>query len=145
MKIERGYTDEGTFGKLYDDGGAFVCHTLEPCWFNNRRNISCIPEGRYNVVPYNSPKFGRTYAVVGRGVSLQDSADAERFGILFHKANWAHQLEGCIAPGSKLSVIEGGWAVGRSGDALELLLEVLDEHMYVNGEITLDIVGARAL
>lgn len=93
MRIES--TDEGTFGLL-----AFGPHrlrSLELPWRGNRRQRSCIPQGRYRCRMVTSPKFGRVYQV-------QDVPG--RSAIFIHSANlagdvdqgWDSQLHGCIAP-----------------------------------------------
>ena len=44
----------GTFGNLLIDGEPF-CATCEQPWNNNLQNHSCIPEGDYELRPYDSP------------------------------------------------------------------------------------------
>lgn len=86
--------DEGTRGLL--SFGSQSVRTLELPWRDNRRQVSCIPEGSYRLVWALSPKFGMCYhfvAVPGRG------------NILVHPANFAGdaskgldtQLQGCVA------------------------------------------------
>lgn len=41
--------------------------------------------------------------------------------IMYHAANWPHQLDGCIAPGLE-EIVNG---VGKSGAALDLLFQAL--------------------
>jgi len=91
------HTDQGTFGRLVGPGVSFF--TLECPWRDNRSMVSCVPEGRYEVVWAPSPRFKRhTYRLVG----VRDRA-----GVLIHSANfagdpdegWISQLNGCIALG----------------------------------------------
>ena len=86
---------------------------IELPWRENKRNISCIPEGRYEVVPRFSPKFKNHLHVLGvYGRSL----------ILIHPANDAlRELEGCLAPVSQLSGIGKGWS---SRAALQKILSL---------------------
>lgn len=81
----------GTNGDLY----LRICHTIELPWLNNARNRSCIPEGRYELMPRSTAKHKDHLLVIGvRG----------RDGILIHPANNAlKELQGCIAPVTKLS------------------------------------------
>jgi hypothetical protein len=91
-------SDEGTWGVMVF--GQEHCRTLELPWRNNRRQVSCIPPGRYRCVMRSSSKFGRVYQALGV---------PDRSGILFHSANlagdvrlgWSSQLQGCIAPFDK--------------------------------------------
>ena len=93
--------DAGTFGRVFS--GSWECHSLELPWRNNQRNISCIPSGRYEVVPHNSPRFGRCYLLLGV---------PNRSEILIHRGNWAgdkakglrSDVEGCILFGDSRSI-----------------------------------------
>ncbi len=82
-----------TVGELeFMDGDItlFECVTLEPTWANNRTNVSCIPAGEYNVVPYSSEKYPGTYEV-------QDVPGRSK--ILIHAGNYYTNTKGCILPG----------------------------------------------
>lgn len=97
MKIEvvrDTFTGTSTTGQLFVDS-QFECFTLERP--QNDQQHPCIPEGEYEVLlvapgphlaeifPYRL--FPELQNVPGRS------------GIFIHPANWAYQLEGCIAPG----------------------------------------------
>lgn len=92
LSLARTYHQYGTNGTLLLYGKA-ICHTIELPWKDNKRNISCIPEGCYRLRPYRSRKFGPCLLV----------ADVpRRSGILIHPANdAATELQGCIAPVTK--------------------------------------------
>lgn len=114
--------DSGTFGVIYWDGGA--CVTAELPWRDNRRKVSCIPAGKYNVAMRLSPKFGRVYEV---------TKVPGRSYVLFHSGNfsgdvskgYASHVEGCILLGNKFgrlqnskgqlqdAVLASRYAVGR--------------------------------
>lgn len=68
----------------------FQCVTLELPWLDNQPQVSCIPEGRYQVRNRRTDKFGLHYHV-------QDVPGRE--WILFHPGNYVSQLRGCILPG----------------------------------------------
>lgn len=65
---------------------------------------TAIPLGRYEFFWRDSPKNGRVIQLIGvKGFSF----------IQMHTANWAYQLEGCIAPG----MVKNGNSVEQSGVA----------------------------
>ena len=80
---------EGSNGSLYN-GAQLVCRTIELPWKGNQPQISCIPEGRYELRERHSKKYGRHLLV---------AKVPGRSYILFHPANNAlKELRGCIAP-----------------------------------------------
>jgi hypothetical protein len=85
--------EKQTIGRLFVFDGldvAYQCCTLELAWNDNKRNISCIPTGSYNVKIRESEKYGLHYQV--ENVNMRDY-------ILIHPANYYKQLRGCIAVG----------------------------------------------
>lgn len=72
--------------------GKYVADTLELPWKDNHKNISCIPEGRYEVNKF----FSR---IKGECILLKDVPDRE--GIEIHSGNRVSELKGCIAVGIK--------------------------------------------
>jgi len=96
----------GVLGELYI-GGEFKCYTIEQPWRDNRRFVSCIPAGEYDITPYKSPKYGDVVALVNPDLGVvayeEQGAETDRFACLIHAANWSHQLQGCIAPGVNIS------------------------------------------
>jgi hypothetical protein len=68
----------------------FDCNTLMLGWHNNQRRISHIPEGVYEVVRHQSPRFGDCFLV--KDVPGRDH-------ILFHKGNYHRDTLGCILVG----------------------------------------------
>lgn len=107
---------EGTFGELEYDGKKLASGELS--WRNNATDISCIPIGEYKCVWTPSARFKRnTYRL--ENVAGRDA-------ILIHSANWMGdkdkgkicQLNGCIALGSKVGVLNGQKALVSSGSAV---------------------------
>jgi hypothetical protein len=99
LVLKRAYFKEGTNGTLFCSD-TFLCHTIELPWINNKRNISCIPEGQYEIEPRFSKRF--QHHLILKNVK-------GRSFILFHPANDAKiDLQGCIAPVSYLSGIGKG-------------------------------------
>ncbi len=89
LHLQRTYYATGTNGILSMDDHQF-CYTIELPWKENRKCISCIPEGSYRLKKRYSPRFQEHLQVMGvPGRTL----------ILLHPANDAmNQLQGCIAP-----------------------------------------------
>lgn len=101
-----------TIGKFYFND-EFICNTIERKWLNNKVNVSCIPSGIYKCSITNSPKFGTTYQV---------NDVNGRTHILFHKANRASELQGCIAPVTSFGIINNEWAGLNSKSAYNRLM-----------------------
>tara|TARA_R110002051_G_scaffold119351_1_gene192834 strand:+ start:1055 stop:1489 length:435 start_codon:yes stop_codon:yes gene_type:complete len=130
-RICRQYYQDQTHGTLtvYNEDTeeeVFNCRTLELPWLDNQTNISCIPEGHYDVDPVTSQTFGRIYAVnevPGRSL------------IRIHQGNYAgsinprtghSDIRGCILVGKEFVDISGdGIAdITSSKATLKELLEV---------------------
>ena len=97
------YQVEGTLEIFDEETGEleFVCKTLELPYRDNERNVSCIPEGFYDVVPRQSPKYGNHLHVTGvDGRSL----------ILIHHGNYV----GSPNPKTGLPDIRGCILVGKA-------------------------------
>ena len=100
LTLTRKYGDMAATGTLTDSAGSFAFHTVELPWRDNRADESCVPEGLYELIPYNSPKHGPTWCLENAvlGVTAAGS-NATRGYCEIHAANWAEQLLGCIALG----------------------------------------------
>ena len=97
-----------TQGALIDEKG-FISDTLELSWKENAHNISCIPEGLYEIA------FRRDdTSHVKEGYNV--NAVMDRTGILIHVANYVSELKGCIAVGTKY-----GSELYNSADAFAIL------------------------
>lgn len=81
---------------VFDNDGnkLFESRSLERAWKDNKKNISCIPDGIYPIRLEYSPRFNRMlweiYDVPGRSECK------------IHSANYWFELNGCIAPGHKV-------------------------------------------
>jgi Family of unknown function (DUF5675) len=115
LELFRTYDPEGTNGELK----LVVCNTIELPWLQNQRNVSCIPEGRYELRKRFIKKFGLHLLVV-------DVPD--RSWILIHPANDAKtQLKGCIAPVTQLTGPGKGNESRLANEKLKaLVLEALE-------------------
>jgi len=99
------YHPEGTLGVLKLDGETF--YSIERPWLDNKPNVSCVPEGTYQVGWRKSPKFGETW-------HIQNVPN--RSYILIHAANYPTDVHGCIGLGTIL--MKNCIAVGRSKNAV---------------------------
>ncbi|MEM6770941.1 MAG: DUF5675 family protein [Bacteroidota bacterium] len=120
-------TQQGTFGIMHVGGKTFF--TAERPWLENKPYVSCIPVGVYGVrwVPTGTPvpaKFdGHTWGLSGGNVGLYDRG--LRTYIRIHSANLPSEVNGCIAPGTWLGMLEGRLSVANSMDALMEMYELL--------------------
>lgn len=99
LLLHRTYFKEGTNSALFVKG-QFLGFAIELSWKDNQRNVSCIPEGEYELKARYSKRFGHHLHIV----------DVKRRSlILLHPANNAkHELRGCIAPVTQLTGIGKG-------------------------------------
>lgn len=85
----RTYYSNGTNGLLLLDNKK-LCNTIELPWRDNHSQVSCIPEGCYPLIKWESPRHGWCLMVTNV---------PNRSLILIHPANNAlRDLRGCIAP-----------------------------------------------
>ncbi|ELB7341436.1 hypothetical protein RV032_002116 [Vibrio cholerae] len=121
----------GTFGVLCDEFGNEICKTVERPWLDNRKGESCVPNGTYDLLPHQSPKFGKCYALSSPELGVTVYGPSLRTHILIHPANRVDQLQGCIAPGLEFGVLKNDegknvWAVLNSKTAFNQLLNWLN-------------------
>ena len=121
-------SDEGTFGRLVTDDLSLF--TLELPWRNNHSNISCIPSGDYIGLWSYSPHFRRflylIYPVDGRAGIRMHTANLAGDIALGHRS----QLNGCIALGLKLGILDGQKAVLLSRPAMRRFEDVLQRQTF---------------
>ena len=99
LLLHRTYFKEGTNGALFYQGH-FMGFVIELPWLENKKQISCIPEGEYLLKPRFSEKFKH---------HLQLDYVPGRSLILIHPANDAQtELKGCLAPVGHLNGIGKG-------------------------------------
>lgn len=135
------YAPYGTFGILYFKD--FKCYTVELPWKSNERYKSCIPEGKYEMIWYDSPSFGHTLAIEGGTVSLHESSHYDRSFILFHGGNWPRNFNGCIGLGEEFRCIQGDIGVSSSNKTVKKFLNLIDkENQNENSLIINQVKGA---
>jgi hypothetical protein len=93
--IEREYFDEQTLSdvrafnpetKKFD----YECKGLELPWKDNKRRVSCIPEGVYTTKKRISPRFANHFHITN--VEGRD-------WILIHRGNFVRDILGCVIVG----------------------------------------------
>jgi hypothetical protein len=125
------YGDEQVTGRLfvYDDSGKLLLSldTLELAWKDNKRRVSCIPEGEYKVIKHVSPKFGEC-------IWFQDVPN--RSEILAHRGNYHTDILGCVLLGlySKDINNDGLKDVVSSVRAMRKLLKVVPSEFTITIE-----------
>lgn len=112
-----------TLGRLLAGNEAWA--TIERPWINNEIDISCIPEGTYTCSKYSSRKFPRTYSI--------DNV-INRTHILFHVANRASEVRGCVGIGKSLSFSD--YQVLDSRVAMNEFIDFLSERRDFELQIT---------
>ena len=103
----------------------FIGYSMERAWLGNEPFISCIPKGEYIVSPHVSPKFGDCYIITSVKQGIVGIDSGKRTHILFHSANRALQLHGCIALGSTTGILENQFAVFNSKKTINEFYELL--------------------
>ncbi len=136
-----------TIGKMYletpsctteflSQGGVdrqFLFTTMECPWLGNTPYISCIPAGDYYMRPWISPKHGACYYLESVDQSGDDAVGlhhGSRTECLWHVANKASELKGCIAGGQYNGVLDDEAAVLSSGTTMKAFYAMLDGFDY---------------
>lgn len=117
-------SDQGTLGLLSTGQ-----KTLELPWRNNKRSISCIPEGEYQCTIYHSRKYKTVY-------HIQDVPG--RTAILMHSGNYAGSSaaglkthsRGCILIGKRFGTLDGQRAILSSRIGLREFMEMMDNRPF---------------
>ena len=87
------FSDKSTLGELFVNGER-ICDTLENPYLDNKKNISCIPEGEYEVrLRYPRESGTRDYL----HLLIQEVPD--RTFILVHIGNSPSETQGCVLVG----------------------------------------------
>jgi hypothetical protein len=136
LEVKRWYRDLATYGNcdvINDTGTAiFSCKTLELPWKDNKRNISCVPEGEYTLVK-EGPTVKRPY-IYFRVLDVPG-----RSGVLWHPGTYTHHIKGCTIPGERLLDINEDGILDITGTAktLKRLVDLLPDRFQlriINGE-----------
>lgn len=141
--LDRVYLADRTLGSIYSPQGGLICKTLELPWLENKRSVSCIPEGKYRVtkekpIPHDDPNTdedesgGRIYRPYWH---FRLHGVPGRSGILIHRGNNPTHSQGCILVGARfgdfntsLPTLEDSgkklqWMTDNLPDEFDLLIE----------------------
>lgn len=131
LLLIRKYNDKGVSGTISLNGKR-LCDSIEPPWRNNQRQISCIPEGRYQLTHRLSLRFGHHFLV---------NNVPGRSAILIHAFNHAlRESRGCIAPVKKLT---GPGQGTSSRNALFDLMQLIVPELLRNKPVFLTIKSEK--
>jgi len=124
LVLKRIYLATAVCGELTLNG-KHIAYTIELPWRENKKRMSCIPEGTYILRKRYSEKFKWHFVLLDV---------PNRSGILIHPANDAQkELQGCIAPVTKITG-EGKGILSRK--ALQVLTDALEPYR-TSGQIKL--------
>lgn len=129
ITLSRWYLPHATFGRL--EVGGLSLFTVERKWNDNRPfraqdpdGTSCIPEGMYQLNWRRSGVVERSTR--GKYLSGWEVAEVEnRTFIMFHPGNTIQDVIGCIAPGTRLGVVNNQWAVMDSQTAFQSFMDAV--------------------
>lgn len=96
VQTRTAYSADATCGSMPLNGE--VLYSIEQPWDDNAPDHSCVPEGTYDLIPYMSPTHGATWYLSNPALGVGGQGETRSYCEL-HSANWATQLEGCIAYG----------------------------------------------
>jgi len=131
LLLTREYNENGVSGTLTHRSKR-ICDCIEPPWRDNQRQISCIPEGRYQLTPRLSLRFGWHLLV---------NNVPGRSYILIHAFNHAlRESRGCIGPVKKLTGPGQGLS---SRDALYDLMQLVLPQIKSGKQVFLTIKSAN--
>ena len=118
----------GEYGRLLVDD-SLTCATCEQPWNKNRQGSSCIPEGEYELLLFDSPAHGHTVVFHNPQLNIYGTPAMIPAGVKgrslceIHNANWPFQLKGCVAVGQRVMDIEPhGLGVNASVATFALLM-----------------------
>lgn len=106
---------DGTFG-VFVFNGKPVCTTCENPWRDNRRNLSCIPDGKYRVTKYSGTKYKDVWRI---------NNVPNRSAILIHWGNTEIDSNGCVLMGNGYGNFNGLPGVINSKNTINMLRNML--------------------
>src|SRR6187551_2557116 len=112
--------------------GDVALSTIEKPWIpglleGGMKGVSCVPRGTYRLVRHDTEAHPRTWALVNEALNVfhlpgPSVPPTARTAVLIHSANFAHELRGCIAPGTRTGRdSEGRYMVQESRKAFAMI------------------------
>lgn len=112
--------------------GTKTLQTMERPWVPSeatvagRKGVSCVAPGRYRLERHSSDAHPNVWALVNPSLDVyhwesdvpRDRRGIARTVVLIHAANFAEELRGCIAPGTRRGKDGARRAVWQSRDAI---------------------------
>ena len=135
LKLERYLTPVGCLGELQVSRWTFK--TVEPPWipddkFAGRPNESCVPEGKYDLVPFTYRMTQAVYALVNHDIGVYKYNSNYRYAcLLSHAGNFPSNFKGCIGVGDAYLPDVAGFGVQNTKASVEKLMNILaDGHKH---------------
>lgn len=133
-----------TMGEL-QVGDRHKFYTVERPWVPvignyacGHQETSCIGKGQYTLEARETEARGKHWIVSNPELGIYRYPEQIPHGlyarslILIHAANWAHELQGCIAPGKDHGMIGEEWGVAQSRGAMfELRAMLVDKDLHL--------------
>jgi len=117
----------GTLGTLiFPNGDSIV--TLELPWLNNRNDVSCIPEGLYEINYRESPIVERTSkGKYKKGYEI--AGVPNRTFIMFHIGNFLRNSNGCVLTGTTVGMndADGNRTITQSAVAFDKFMKLMGQ------------------
>lgn len=132
------YLPMATIGRLVlaDSSDDDALHTVERPWIpgkapGGRPFVSCVPDADYDLLRHARPNGDVVLALRNPDAGVYYSAEhvppeGGRALILIHAANYAEELQGCIAPGLVLTINDNRLMVGNSRAAMRRVMAAFD-------------------
>lgn len=127
------YTPTETEGRIWlGTNPDFEIYTLERPWIDSAPGgkpfESCVPDGKYQLVPHTRPNGQRCVALVNPDLNvyyLKQSRpnNVGRYLVLIHSGNFVDDVVGCIAPGIGRTIYNARRMVTDSRNALERIMQ----------------------
>jgi len=92
--------EDRTIGQLRTEGRTW--YTVENPWVGNTSFISCIPDGSYTLRRFFDVHNYRSSKRIDQEYVWEICDVPGRTVILFHVANWPHEVDGCLGLGTGL-------------------------------------------
>jgi len=136
--------NQGVFGELHYNGER-LAYTVEKPWVRNIPFKSCIPDGRYKLVPFQRSNGQNVYALVNEDLKVyltKEDMDAAggfgRYACLIHIANTVDDVVGCIGPGKQWTWWEskGKLMVTSSSATCDLVFDTIRDNDIKHINIT---------